>query len=46
MAVGDFFREVVYGPGNTLPWDEHVEKVTGEPLTAKYFVEQFVEEKD
>ena len=45
-AVGDFFREVVYGPGNILPWDEHVEKVTGEPLSAKYFVAQFVEEKD
>ncbi len=45
-AVGDFFREKVYGPGNILPWDEHVKKVTGEQLTAKYFVGQFVEGQD
>jgi peptidyl-dipeptidase A len=42
LAVGEFFRDKVYRPGNTDPWMEHIEKVTGEPLQAKYFVEQFV----
>ena len=43
-AVGEYFREKVYRPGNIVPWDEHVETATGEPLTARYFVEQFVKE--
>ena len=42
LAVGEFFRDSVYWPGNTDPWTAHIEKVTGEPLQAKYFVEQFV----
>ncbi len=42
LAVGEFFRDRVYRQGNTVPWTEHIEKVTGEPLQAKYFVEQFV----
>jgi peptidyl-dipeptidase A len=42
LAVGEFFRDKVYRPGNTEIWTEHIEKVTGEPLQAKYFVEQFV----
>ena len=42
LAVGEFFRDRVYRQGNNAPWTEHIEKVTGEPLQAKYFVEQFV----
>ena len=42
LAVGEFFRDRVYRQGNTALWTEHIEKVTGEPLQAKYFVEQFV----
>ncbi len=42
LAVGEFFREKVFRPGNIDPWTEHIEKITGEPLQAKYFVEQFV----
>jgi len=42
--VGDYFRNVVYKPGDLYPWNKHIEVVTGEPLTAKYFVEQFVNE--
>ena len=45
-SVGRYFLEVVYKPGDTLPWDKHVERITGEPLTARYFVEQFVEERN
>ncbi|MBN2184930.1 MAG: M2 family metallopeptidase [Candidatus Krumholzibacteriota bacterium] len=43
-AVGEYFRDKVYRPGNIVPWDEHVENATGESLTARYFVEQFVKE--
>ena len=43
-AVGEYFREKVYRPGNIVPWDEHVEIATGESLTARYFVDQFVKE--
>lgn len=42
-AVGRYFIDVVYKPGNTVVWDEHVELVTGEQLTARHFAEQFVE---
>ena len=45
LAVGEFFRDTVYRTGNTAPWTEHIEKLTGEPLHPKYFVEQFVERK-
>lgn len=40
--VGTFFRENVFGPGALYPWNEMIERATGEPLTARYFVEQFV----
>lgn len=42
--VGDYFRNVVYKSGDLYPWNKHIEVVTGEPLTARYFVEQFVNE--
>jgi peptidyl-dipeptidase A len=42
--VGRFFVEDYYGPGNTRDWLTHVEEVTGEPLTARHFARQFVEE--
>lgn len=45
-AVGDYFRETVYKPGNIVSWDKHVEMVTGEPLTARHFVKQFVREQE
>ena len=42
--VGDYFKNVVYKSGDLYPWNKHIEIVTGEPLTARYFVEQFVNE--
>ncbi len=42
--VGAFFVERYYGPGNTMDWLSHIERVTGEPLTARHFARQFVEE--
>lgn len=40
--VGRFLQEKVFAPGKLDPWKVMIEKATGEPLTAKYFVEQFV----
>lgn len=40
--VGKFFREKVFGPGAQYTWNETIRRATGEPLTAKYFVEQFL----
>jgi peptidyl-dipeptidase A len=40
--VGEYFREKVFAPGTVYPWNEMIKRATGEPLTAKYFVEQFV----
>jgi peptidyl-dipeptidase A len=42
-AIGDYLRENVFGPGALYPWNEMIERATGEPLTAKYFVVQFIE---
>jgi peptidyl-dipeptidase A len=40
--VGQYFQEKVFAPGATRPWNQMIEQATGEPLTPKYFVEQFV----
>jgi len=43
-AVGAFFKDEFFEKGDIVPWNKLVEIVTGEPLTAKYFAEQFVKE--
>jgi peptidyl-dipeptidase A len=40
--VGAFLRENVFEAGSVYHWNEMIEKATGEGLTAKYFVAQFV----
>ena len=40
--AGRFLKEKVFEAGDIYPWNEMIERATGEPLTAKYFVEQFV----
>ena len=40
--VGNFIREKVLGPGAVYHWNEMIERATGEPLTPKYFVNQFI----
>ncbi|MHC4556140.1 MAG: M2 family metallopeptidase [Planctomycetota bacterium] len=40
--VGDFLREKVLEPGAVYHWNEMIARATGEPLTPKYFVNQFV----
>jgi peptidyl-dipeptidase A len=40
--AGEFFRSKVFSVADTYRWDAMIERATGEPLTAKYFVTQFV----
>ena len=40
--IGEFFREKVFAPGAVYHWNDMIEKCTGEKLTPKYYVEQFV----
>ncbi len=40
--VGHFLREKVFEAGDLYSWNQMIDRATGEPLTAKYFVEQFV----
>jgi peptidyl-dipeptidase A len=35
--VGTFFKEKVFGPGKTMPWNELTRFATGQPLNAKAF---------
>jgi len=41
-AVGEFLKKNIFKPGAEYPWNTMIEKATGEPLTAQYFVQQFV----
>jgi len=40
--LGDYLRTKVLGPGALYHWNDMIERATGEPLTPKYFAEQFV----
>jgi peptidyl-dipeptidase A len=40
--AGDFLRKKVFEAGNVYHWNEMIERATGEPLTPKYFISQFV----
>ena len=40
--VGDFLIKEIYAPGAEYKWNDMIERATGEPLTPKYFVNQFV----
>ena len=44
--LGDFLREKIFAPGSRYEWNEMITRATGEPLTARYFVRQFVEDGD
>lgn len=39
--VGAWMQEYVFNPGACIPWNEMIEKATGEKLTPKYYNEQF-----
>jgi len=40
--IGQYLRTYVLGPGARYPWQEMIRRATGEPLTPRYFVEQFI----
>jgi len=40
--VGDYFREKIFSVGARYHWDDLLKFATGESLTPKYFVRQFV----
>lgn len=40
--IGPFLRERLFDLGARYEWNETIRRVTGEPLTARYFVEQYV----
>jgi len=40
--AGAFLRKKVFEAGDLYHWNEMIERATSEPLTAKYFVAQFV----
>jgi peptidyl-dipeptidase A len=40
-SVGEFLKENIFRQGAKYPWNELVEKATGEGLTARYFVKDF-----
>lgn len=41
-AAGNFLKEKVFSVGMLYPWNDMIEKATGEKLTAKYYAKQFV----
>lgn len=41
-SIGNYLREKIFAPANLYHWNVMIEKATGEPLTTKYFVSQFV----
>jgi peptidyl-dipeptidase A len=41
--TGTFLRKEVFEAGNVYHWNEMIKRATAEPLTAKYFVAQFVQ---
>ena len=42
-SVGRFFREKIFRPGASLDWQELLVHATGEGLSPRFFVEDFVE---
>ncbi len=40
--VGDFLNKKVFEPAASYYWNDMIQRATGEPLTPKYFVQQFV----
>ena len=41
--TGDFLVRSIFRSGASLPWEETLERATGEKLSAKYFVKRYVD---
>jgi peptidyl-dipeptidase A len=39
--VGEYLKQEVFGPANLYSWNELTRRATGEPLSPRFFVEQF-----
>ena len=42
--AGNFLKEKIFAVGKRLPWNEMIEAATGSPLSAEFFVEQYVQQ--
>jgi peptidyl-dipeptidase A len=40
--VGEYLKEQIFAPGATYHWNELLKRATGDELTPKYFVEEFM----
>jgi hypothetical protein len=43
-AAGAFLRDQLFALGARYPWNETLERVSGERLNSRYFVEDFVDQ--
>jgi peptidyl-dipeptidase A len=41
--VGEYLVKNVFAPGSLYPWNDMIERATGEKLTAKYYAMQYVQ---
>jgi len=41
-AIGEYLKEKIFMPGASYRWDDLIKYATGEALTPRYFVEEFV----
>jgi peptidyl-dipeptidase A len=44
--IGEYLKEKVFGVGKKYKWNEMIKKATGEELTARYFVDEFINETE
>lgn len=42
-AAGRFMRDQIFEPGNKYDWRTLTERITGEPISPKYFVRQYID---
>jgi peptidyl-dipeptidase A len=45
-AIGKYLVDNLYRYGNLLPWEQLIEKATGEPLNSAYFVESMIGDQE
>lgn len=43
LKVGVYLKTRVFAPGASLRWDALIQEATGEPLSAKFFAEEYVQ---
>jgi len=43
--IGKYFVDKVYRPGSLYPWNEMIERATGEKLTSAFYAKQYVGKK-